>query len=73
MKLADLKKGQSATIQKVLPDHEISNRLCEMGLIEGSRITVVHQALGGDPFTVQVRGTLIALNRLEAQQVEVIE
>lgn len=49
---------------------EISARLMEMGLLEGSRVEVAHEApFGGDPIAVRVRGALIALRRNEANQV----
>ena len=73
-RLGDLRKGESGCIVQVgcgAPDEMIS-RLLEMGLLEGSRVEVLHEApFGGDPVAVRVRGALIALRRCEANLVEV--
>jgi len=54
-------------------DPALARRLLEMGLLEGSRVEVLHQApFGGDPVAVRVRGTLIALRRNEANLIEVV-
>jgi ferrous iron transport protein A len=47
-------------------------RLLEMGILEGSRVEVVHEApFGRDPLAIRVRGALIALRRHEAAHIEV--
>jgi ferrous iron transport protein A len=73
-KLGELKKGQSGSIVRVGGERELLARLLEMGLLEGSRVELVHEApFGGDPVAVRVRGALIALRRNEANLVEVEE
>ncbi|MCB0405940.1 MAG: ferrous iron transport protein A [Bdellovibrionales bacterium] len=52
----------------------LTERLLEMGLVEGSHVEVLHEApLSGDPIAVSVRGTLVGLRRSEADYVEVLE
>jgi ferrous iron transport protein A len=74
-RLGDLRKGQMATILSVgldAQEPELTQRLMEMGLLEGSVVEIVHEApFGGDPVAIRVRGSLIALRRHEANQIEV--
>jgi ferrous iron transport protein A len=75
-RLGELKKGEQGTITRVTGENaerdEIARRLLEMGLLEGSRVELVHEApFGGDPVAVRVRGALLALRRNEANLVEV--
>ena len=76
-RLGELSPGQRGTITRVglqtetAQSTEITQRLLEMGLLEGSDVELVYQApFGGDPIAVRVRGALIALRRNEANQVE---
>ena len=70
--LGQLKVGESGKIVTVVGDGEVSRRLLEMGLLEGSTIELIHEApFGGDPIAVRVRGAMIALRRAEANRVEV--
>ena len=73
LKLGDLKKGMDAKVISVnSTSEELTRRILEMGILEGSSIRVVHLApLGGDPIAVQVRGALIALRKQEAQAIAV--
>lgn len=51
---------------------EITRRLREMGILEGSSVTVVHEApFGKDPIAIQSRGALVALRRAEANLIHV--
>ncbi len=72
-RLGNLGRGQSGVILSVGPtDSSLTQRMMEMGLLEGCRVEVVHEApFGGDPIAVRVRGALIALRRADADQIEV--
>ena len=74
-KLGELKPGQSGRIKALSSNVQmepIVRRLMEMGMIEGERIEVLHQApWGGDPIAVRVRGNLIGVRRDEANLVDV--
>ncbi len=75
-RLGELRKGESATIVRVAEAAEanLTRRMLEMGLLEGSRVELVHEApFGGDPVAVRSRGALIALRRLEANFIEVAD
>jgi ferrous iron transport protein A len=75
VKLGSLKKGDQALIAQVGgpgASTELIERLLEIGILEGSRIELVHEApFGGDPIAVRVRGSIVALRRSEANAVEV--
>lgn len=85
-KLGELKKGESGWVIQVgsvgyadaavgarSPINDVSQRLMEMGFLEGSEVELVHEApFGGDPIAVRVRGSLIALRRAEANQIWVV-
>ncbi len=75
MTLGELKKGQSAVIVQVHQKNgqeDMALRLLQMGLLEGARVDLVHEApFGADPIAVRVRGSLIALRRQEANIVEI--
>lgn len=72
-KLGELEKGQIARILSFQESEDgVIQRLMEIGLIEGARIEVVHEApFSRDPIVVRARGALIALRRNEANQVSV--
>ena len=70
--LGEMSVGMSGTIVNTSGPVEIRRRLLEMGLLEGSVVTLVHEApFGGDPIAVRVRGALLALRRNEANYIEV--
>ncbi len=59
--LADLGRGESATVTSIdLPD-DLAQRLMELGFLPGHVVTAAHSAPGGDPRVFQVDGTEIAL------------
>ena len=72
-RLSELSRGERAVIVSVGdPAQELTRRLMEMGLLEGARVELLHEApFGGDPIAVRVRGGLIALRRADARQIEV--
>jgi len=74
-KLGELRPGDEGRIVRISSSpstDELVARLMEMGLLEGSDFTLVHEApFGGDPIAVRVRGALIALRRSEANLIEV--
>ena len=67
--LDHLKDGQSGTIGG-LRQRESTVRLMEMGLFEGSRVTVLRRAPLGDPMEVQVGDYRLSLRRDEAALVD---
>lgn len=52
-------------------EHDLSQRLMEMGLTMGAEIEVAHEAPFGGAIAVRCRGTLIALRLADASNVKV--
>lgn len=67
MNLTDLKRGESAVIERLdLPEPD-ARRLMEMGFVPGHTVTPAHSAPGGDPRVFRVDGSEVALRRETAQ------
>lgn len=71
MTLAQLTVGASATIRAYPQAGTAFTRLREMGMLPGTRITLVRTAPLGDPIEIQVRGYRLSLRKSEAALVEV--
>jgi Fe2+ transport system protein FeoA len=71
MTLAQLSVGASATIRAFPQAGPAFTRLREMGLLPGTRVTLVRIAPLGDPLEIQVRGYRLSLGKSEATQVEI--
>lgn len=67
--LDDLKPGESATVASVEGENQIARRLMEMGVVPGSRVSLVKSAPFGDPIEIRVRGFNLAIRREEARQI----
>lgn len=67
--LADLSEGQSATVEQVIGDDAIAQRLMEMGLTDGEVVRLVGFAPMGDPIEFSVRGYRLTLRKTEAHRV----
>lgn len=72
-KLGECEKGTKGKISKTSGPEEIHRRLLEMGFLEGNFVELVHVApFGGDPIAVKIRGSLLALRRVEANAIEIV-
>jgi Fe2+ transport system protein FeoA len=69
--LAALPVGASAVIVRVRCARSIAVRLMEMGLLPGTRVTLVRVAPLGDPIELRVRGYALSIRRAEAELVDV--
>ncbi|HMD61214.1 MAG TPA: FeoA family protein [Opitutaceae bacterium] len=69
VKLSDLPIGASAIVME-LPKSGLV-RLREMGLLAGTRVTLVRCAPFGDPLEIKVRGYHLTLRKSEAAHVMV--
>ena len=67
--LATLPPGASGTVSGFVRDDDFTQRLMQLGLLEGTRVTVVRLAPGGDPIEVDVMGYALSLRRREAELV----
>lgn len=63
--------GASATILRLHHQGEAAVRLMEMGLFEGTRVTVLRRAPLGDPLELQVGDFRLSLRSVDAARIEV--
>ena len=73
MTLDQLKTGQRAVIRSIQGEGPLVQRLMALGLLEGSEISVVRRAIGGDPIEVEVMGYALSLRAEEARRIEVAQ
>jgi ferrous iron transport protein A len=64
--LDQLKPGDAGVISTLSGDEDVLLRLMEMGLIEGTPITMVRYAPMGDPIEITARGYHLSIRRAEA-------
>jgi len=69
--LAALPIGAEGIVRTVRTSRQVARRLMELGLVPGTRVSVVRVAPLGDPLELVVRGTHLSLRRSEAARVHV--
>lgn len=67
--LSSLAVGSSATVREFPKSGTAFLRLREMGLLAGTRITLIRTAPLGDPIEIKVRGYHLTLRKSEADHV----
>lgn len=73
-RLSDIRSGESASVLRLLPGciGAERSRLLDLGFVPGSNIAFALQSPFHGPVAYQLRGTLIALRREQADQVLVV-
>jgi ferrous iron transport protein A len=69
MKLSELAVGASAVVREFPKTGPAFVRLREMGLLSGTRVTLVRTAPLGDPLEIKLRGYHLTLRKSEAEHV----
>ena len=69
--LSDMQVGDSGLVEALQGRGNIQHRLVDMGVVKGTRITVVKKAPLGDPIEVKVKGCALALRMNEAAMIRV--
>ena len=69
IKLSDLAVGASAVVREFPKTGSAFVRLREMGVLAGTRVTLVRTAPMGDPIEIKVRGYNLTLRKTEADHV----
>jgi ferrous iron transport protein A len=69
MKLSELSVGASAVIREFPKTGAGFVRLREMGLLTGTRVTLVRTAPMGDPLELKLRGYHLTLRKSEAEHI----
>lgn len=71
MTLDGMTPYSTCRVKRVRGGHAVSQRLMEMGLIDGSTVEVVRTAPLGDPIELHLHGYNLSLRKSEAALVEV--
>ena len=66
IKLSELPVGASATVREFPKTGSAFIRLREMGLLAGTRVTLIRTAPLGDPLEIKLRGYNLTLRKTEA-------
>ena len=69
MKLSELAVGASAVVREYPKAGSAFVRLREMGLLAGTRLTLIRTAPLGDPLEIKIRGYHLTLRKSEAEHV----
>ena len=69
MKLSELAVGASAVVREFPKNGAAFIRLREMGLLTGTRLTLIRTAPLGDPIEIKLRGYHLTLRKSEAEHV----
>jgi Fe2+ transport system protein FeoA len=70
--LDQLRLGERARVQSLLGEDGITQRLLEMGLLEGEEVEVIGFAPLGDPIEIRLHNYRLSLRRSEASRVIVL-
>lgn len=69
MKLSELAVGASAVVREMPKTGSAFVRLREMGMLAGTRLSLVRIAPLGDPLEIKLRGYHLTLRKSEAERV----
>jgi len=69
IKLSELPVGTSAIVREFPKTGSAFIRLREMGLLAGTRVTLIRTAPMGDPLEIKLRGYNLTLRKTEAEHV----
>lgn len=69
--LNQLNSGDVAVVTKVTGSGPVKRRIIDMGIIAGSRISVLKFAPLGDPMEIKVKNFNLSLRKSEAALIEV--
>ncbi len=67
--LSDLKPGESGVVRQFRTNGPITGRLLEMGLVNGTKVTVKRYAPLGDPMELVIRGYNLSLRKSDAGEI----
>lgn len=73
MTLKDLKIGKTATILSVGGQGALRQHFLDMGLIQGTEVTVVKYAPMGDPVELRLHGYTLTIRLADAEKIEITE
>jgi len=68
---AELRAGEPGTITGFVSESPATQRLMELGVLEGERVEVVRRAPAGDPIEIRILGYSLSLRGAEASLVTI--
>lgn len=71
MKLSELSIGSTATIREVGGQGALRQHFLDMGLIQGTEVTVVKYAPMGDPIELRIHGYELSIRLEDADNIQV--
>ena len=71
MPLTSLADNESATVSRIECERPVRRRLMEMGLLPGTRVTLLGTAPLGDPIRLALREYVLSLRKHEARAIYV--
>ena len=71
--LAALPIGAEGIVRTVRTSRQVARRLMELGLVPGTRVSVVRVAPLGDPLELRLRNYALSIRRTEALSIEIDE
>jgi ferrous iron transport protein A len=71
MTLDELQPGIAAEVVGVSGEGSFRRRLMELGLLPGTAVLRTGRRVGGDPLSVCVRGAVLSLRRIDANNIMV--
>lgn len=69
--LAELAPGESGVIVSVEGSGNVRHRLVDIGVVRGTRVTMVKSAPFGDPLEVKLKGFNLSLRKAEAASITI--
>ena len=72
MTLDNLDVGESCVIKKINDTSKIKRRLLDIGLIPGTKVECVLSSPGKDSLAYLIRGTTIAIRKVDSKEIEVL-
>ena len=71
MLLSNLKAGESCVVLNLNNPEKVKNRLNELGIVKGIKLTLIRKAPFSDPIEIFVRGYCLAIRKIDADGIEV--
>ncbi|MBI1282007.1 MAG: ferrous iron transport protein A [Anaerolineaceae bacterium] len=69
--LDQLRMGQTAHITELTDKGASRHRLMDLGILPGTKVEIEMKSPLADPVAYRIRGAVIALRRLQAQQIKI--
>lgn len=69
VRLCDIEPDECALVIELKNDGPMRRRLCDLGLVEDTRVKCVGKSPAGDPAAYLIRGAVIAIRRTDSAQI----